>query len=64
MGKISRCNSGGGHMGLCVSVFAISVFCAAIVKQVLFISDDMVLRRATNWLSGSMAYAIFVSLRC
>ena len=54
---------GGGQMGLLILGFVISAFCAAIVSLVLFMSDDMVLRSATNWLSGSMAEAGFVPLR-
>lgn len=54
---------GGGQMGLLILGFVISAFCAALVSLVLFMSDDMVLRSATNWLSGSMAEAGFVPLR-
>jgi iron complex transport system permease protein len=43
--------------------FVISAFCAAVVSLILFMSDDMVLRSATIWLSGSMAEAGFVPLR-
>lgn len=54
---------GGGQMGLLILGFVISAFCAAVVSLMLFMSDDMVLRSATNWLSGSMAEAGFVPLR-
>lgn len=54
---------GGGQMGLLILGFVISAFCGAIVSLVLFMSDDMVLRSATNWLAGSMAEAGFVPLR-
>lgn len=54
---------GGGQMGLLILGFVISAFCAAIVSLILFMSNDMVLRSATNWLSGSMAEAGFVPLR-
>ena len=54
---------GGGQMGLLILGFVISAFCAAVVSLILFMSDDMVLRSATNWLSGSMAEAGFVPLR-
>lgn len=54
---------GGGQMSLLILGFVISAFCAAVVSLILFMSDDMVLRSATNWLSGSMAEAGFVPLR-
>jgi len=54
---------GGGQMGLLILGFVISAFCAAVVSLILFMSDDLVLRSATNWLSGSMAEAGFVPLR-
>ena len=54
---------GGGQMGLLILGFVISAFCAAVVSLILFMSDDMVLRSATIWLSGSMAEAGFVPLR-
>lgn len=54
---------GGGQMGLLILGFVISAFCGAVVSLILFMSDDMVLRSATNWLSGSMAEAGFVPLR-
>lgn len=54
---------GGGQMGLLILGFVISAFCTAVVSLILFMSDDMVLRSATNWLSGSMAEAGFVPLR-
>ena len=40
---------GGGQMGLLILGFVISAFCAAVVSLILFMSDDMVLRSATNW---------------
>ncbi len=54
---------GGGQMGLLILGFVISAFCAAVVSLMLFLSDDIVLRSATNWLSGSMAEAGLVPLR-
>lgn len=54
---------GGGQMGLLILGFVISAFCGALVSLILFMSDDMVLRSATNWLAGSMAEAGFVPLR-
>lgn len=54
---------GGGQTGLLILGFVISAFCAALVSLILFMSDDMVLRSATNWLSGSMAEAGFVPFR-
>lgn len=41
----------------------VCAFCGALVSLILFLSDDMVLRSATNWLSGSLAEAGFVPLR-
>lgn len=46
---------GGGIMGLLILGFVVSAFCGALVSLILFLSDDLVLRSATNWLSGSMA---------
>lgn len=54
---------GGGQMGLLILGFIISAFCGAIVSLILFLSDDMVLRSATTWLSGSLAEAGFIPLR-
>lgn len=54
---------GGGQMGLLILGFIISAFCGAVVSLILFMSDDLVLRSATNWLSGSLAEAGFVPLR-
>lgn len=54
---------GGGQMGLIILGFVISAFCGALVSLILFLSDDMVLRSATNWLSGSMSEAGFVPFR-
>ncbi len=54
---------GGGQMGLLILGFVISAFCGALVSLILFMSNDMVLRSATNWLAGSMAEAGFVPLR-
>lgn len=50
---------GGGTLGLLVLGFVISAFCGAWVSLVLFLSDDLVLRSATIWLSGSLAEAGF-----
>jgi iron complex transport system permease protein len=52
---------GGGTLGLLVMGFVISAFCGALVSLILFMSDDMVLRSATNWLAGSLAEAGFIS---
>lgn len=52
---------GGGTLGLLVLGFVLSAFSAAIVSLILFLSDDMVLRSATVWLSGSLAEAGFTS---
>lgn len=54
---------GGGIIGLLILGFVISAFCGALVSLILFMSDDLVLRSATNWLSGSMAEAGFVPYR-
>lgn len=54
---------GGGQVGLLILGFVISAFCGALVSLMLFMSDDLVLRSATNWLSGSMAEAGFVPYR-
>lgn len=54
---------GGGTMGLLILGFIVSAFCGATVSLILFLSDDMVLRSATNWLSGSMAEAGLVPFR-
>lgn len=54
---------GGGQMGLLILGFIISAFCGAVVALILFMSNDMILRSATNWLSGSLAEAGFVPLR-
>lgn len=51
---------GGGQVGLLILGFVMSAFCGALVSLVLFMSDDLTLRSATNWLSGSMAEAGFV----
>lgn len=52
---------GGGTLGLLVMGFVISAFCGALVSLILFLSDDIVLRSATNWLAGSLADAGFTS---
>lgn len=54
---------GGGQMSLLILGFIIGAFCAAVVGLILFMSDDMILRSATNWLTGSMAEAGFVPLK-
>lgn len=46
---------GGGQIALLLLGFVVSAFCAALVSLILFLSDDLVLRSATNWLSGSLA---------
>lgn len=52
---------GGGTLGLLVMGFVISAFCGALISLILFLSDDLVLRSATIWLSGSLAEAGFTS---
>lgn len=52
---------GGGTLGLLVLGFVLSVFSGAVVSMILFLSDDLVLRSATTWLSGSLAEAGFSS---
>lgn len=53
---------GGGKYGLLVLGFVLSAVCASLVSLILFLSDDMALRSAMTWLSGSFAEAGFVSL--
>ena len=50
---------GGGTLGLLVLGFVLSAFSGAVVS--LFLSDDLVLRSATTWLTGSLAEAGFSS---
>ena len=52
---------GGGTLGLLVLGFVLSAFSGAVVSMILFLSDDLVLRSATIWLSGSLAEAGFSS---
>ena len=52
---------GGGTLGLLVLGFVLSAFSAALVSLILLLSDDLVLRSATTWLSGSLAEAGFTS---
>ena len=52
---------GGGTLGLLVLGFVLSAFSGAVVSMILFLSDDLVLRSATTWLSGSLAEADFSS---
>ncbi|WP_338809396.1 iron ABC transporter permease [Neisseria leonii] len=52
---------GGGKLGLLVMGFVISALCGALVSLVLFLSDDMALRSAMTWLSGSFSEAGFIS---
>ena len=52
---------GGGTFGLLVLGFVLSAFSGAVVSMILFLSDDLVLRSATTWLSGSLAEAGFSS---
>lgn len=52
---------GGGTLGLLVLGFVVSAFCGAVVSLVMFLSDDLVLRSAMLWLSGSLAGAGFTS---
>lgn len=52
---------GGGTLGLLVLGFVVSAFCGAVVSLVMFLSDDLVLRSAMLWLSGSLAEAGFTS---
>lgn len=51
----------GGTFGLLILGFVISAFSSAAVSLILFLSDDLVLRSATTWLSGSFAEAGFAS---
>lgn len=53
---------GAGRLGLLIVGFAISAFCGAVVSLILFVSDDMVLRSATNWLAGNLGAAGYVPL--
>ena len=48
-----------GALGVCLLILA--VFSGAVVSMILFLSDDLVLRSATTWLSGSLAEAGFSS---
>lgn len=50
---------GGGTLGLLVLGFVLSAFTGALVSMILFLSDDLVLRSATTWLSGSLAESGF-----
>lgn len=52
---------GGGTLGLLVLGFVLSAFSAAVVSLILFVSDDMVLRSATTWLSGSLSESGFTT---
>ena len=52
---------GGGTLGLLELGFVLSAFSGAVVSMILFLSDDLVLRSATTWLSGSLAEAGFSS---
>lgn len=53
---------GGGKLGLLVMGFVLSALCASIVSLIMFLSDDMKLRSAMNWMMGSFSEAGFVSL--
>ncbi len=53
---------GGGQVGLLIIGFIISAFSAAAVNFMLFMSNDMVLRTATVWLTGSLANAGYVPI--
>ncbi|MGF6147716.1 Probable siderophore transport system permease protein yfhA [Kingella potus] len=52
---------GGGTPGLLVLGFVLSAFAGAAVSMILFLSDDMTLRSASNWLAGSLSEAGFSS---
>lgn len=52
---------GGGKYTLLVLGFVLSAVCGSLVSLILFMSDDMALRSAMTWLSGSFAEAGFVS---
>lgn len=52
---------GGGTLGLLVLGFVMSAFSSAVVSLILFLSDDLVLRSATTWLSGSLSESGFTS---
>ncbi|GGY25678.1 FecCD family ABC transporter permease [Paludibacterium paludis] len=47
----------GGLSGLLILGIAVSAFCGAAVSLILFLSDDMALRSAMTWLSGSLSEA-------
>lgn len=51
-----------GRFGLLIIGFALSAFCGAVVSLILFMSNDMVLRSATTWLSGTLSSAGFVPI--
>lgn len=53
---------GSGRFGLLIIGFALSAFCGAVVSLILFISNDMVLRSATTWLSGTLSSSGFIPL--
>lgn len=52
---------GGGKYTLLVLGFVLSAVCGSLVSLILFMSDDLALRSAMIWLSGSFSEAGFVS---
>ncbi len=52
---------GGGMFGLLILGFVISAFTGALTSLIMFLSDDLALRAALNWLSGSLVEAGFIS---
>lgn len=49
----------GGQAGLLIIGVVVGACCGAIVSLLLFLSDDLTLRGAMSWLSGSLAEARF-----
>ncbi len=47
----------GGLTGLLILGIVCSAFCGAVVSLILFLSDDLALRSAMTWLSGSLSEA-------
>ena len=53
--------TGGGQTGLLIMGVVIGACCGAIVSLLLFLSDDLTLRGAMNWLAGSLAEGRFAN---
>lgn len=51
-----------GRLGLLIVGFAISAFCGSAVSLILVLSNNAVLRSATNWLAGNLSSASFIPL--